>query len=154
MRTWIISTALCLITWACSENGFDDVNSFNDDTSIQTVNGTWKLTSFEDFATEKVEFQNETNSWGRDIIITFNDSINPRSISGENTTNTITGEFEYTSNRQIHVQNLFTTKVGQPDWGNKFSAAILSGDLDFIINKDRLRIFYNSKMNSMTFNKQ
>jgi hypothetical protein len=154
MRALIIAAILCLVTSSCSENELNDGNSFIDNKTIQTVNGTWKLISFEDLMTDKVEFKSETNSWGRDIIITFDDTINPHNVSGINTTNSIKGEFEYISYRHINVQNLYTTKVGQPDWGNKFVDAILSGNLDFKISNDQLRVYYNNKMSSMTFDKQ
>ncbi len=154
MRTFLKLTLLCLILSACSDNGFNDIHTFVDDKSIQTINGTWRLISFEDLVNKKVELNNETNSRGQDVIITLDDTMTPPVFSGVNTTNRLEGGFEYISTRQMKIQTLFTTEVVQPDWGNKFSTALVSGHLDFIVSSRRLRFYYDNRLKSMTFEKQ
>lgn len=145
---------LCSFFYGCSENDFSDVNGFEDDFQIQTLNGTWKVISFEDFALESIEFPNQTNSTGLDVVVTFNDLTTPPNLSGRNTTNTIQGNFEYINSRQLKVFTLASTRVAQPEWGNKFSDAMLNESFQFIISESRLRFYYNDRKNSITFAKQ
>jgi hypothetical protein len=138
----------------CVNNDSYDINQFVDNRSIQTLNGTWKIISFDDHALKKVELPNQDNLRGLEIKITFNDTTKPLSIYGINTTNTINGEFEYIQTRKFKIMNLSTTDVGEPDWGKKFTIAILSKDIEFIISGKRLRVYYNQRVNSMTLEKQ
>ncbi len=138
---------------SCSEDDFD-INSFRDDSSITTLNGTWKVLSFENFNDKKVEFKNQENSWGYDIIVTFDDTKNPNEFSGGNTTNSVFGEFDYVGSRQFKLHRLGTTYVGQPEWADKFSQAVLEGNVNFIINSARLRIYYDNRSKSVTLAKE
>ena len=152
IRTTIIGLML-LGQLSCSNDDFD-INSFEDNTSITTLNGTWKVNSFEDFSADKVEHRTQENSWDKDIIVTFDDTKNPKEISGTNIANRILGEFDYAGQRQFRVSNLGTTDVGQPEWADKFTEAILDGDLTFKINSSGLRIYYDSKTKSVTLIKE
>ena len=133
----------------CAEEDFDKY-SFNDNPTIESLNGTWKVISFENYTEQTVEFKNQENSWGNDIIIIFDDSKTPHELSGINTTNSIFGEFEYTGPRQFKLHHLSTTHVNQPSWANNFNQAILDEDVHFIISQNRLRIFYDQQAKSVT----
>lgn len=137
----------------CADDSFD-VNDFRDDSSIQTLNGEWKVISFEDLIQEQVEFKNEENSWGYDIIVTFDDTTNPHKLSGRNTTNSIFGEFDYLAAREFKLRNLGSTYVNQPEWADKFSKALLDDTARFRINSTRLRIYYDNKTKSVTLQRE
>lgn len=136
----------------CSEDNFD-IHSFRDDPSITTLNGTWKVISFEDFSSNKVEFKTQENSWGYDIIVAFNDTSDPKLFSGRVTTNTVEGEFEYVGPRQFKLNRYGTTFAGQPEWADEFGTAVLDENVTFEINSDRLRIYYDNKSKSVTLAK-
>jgi hypothetical protein len=138
----------------CANNDSYDINQFVDNKSIQTLNGTWKVISFEDHALKSIELPNQENLRGTEIKITFNDTKTPHEINGLNTTNSISGEFDYTPTRKFKIKRLGTTFVAEPAWGTKFSKAIFSNDIEFIINNKRLRVYYNQRVNSMTLEKQ
>jgi hypothetical protein len=145
-------TLLLFVQLSCSN---DEVNigSFNDDPTITTLNGTWKVISFEDFATNTTETKTQENSWGKDIIVSFNDDLNPKLISGQVTTNSVVGEFEYVGQRQFKVNRYGTTFVGQPVWADKFGEA-LSDTVTFGVNKEQLRIYFDNKTKSVTLTKE
>ncbi|MFZ6014428.1 MAG: hypothetical protein ACOYXT_29080 [Bacteroidota bacterium] len=144
-----IIALVCFGQLGCSNESFD-INSFKDDHSITTLNGTWKVISFENYADNRREFKNEENSRGLDITINFNDTKDPNELSGTNTTNTVLGEFEYTGTRKFKITNYGTTEIAQPVWADKFNHAILSGEVDFKINRIGLRIYYDNKTKSVT----
>lgn len=154
MRIHLILIGFVLLgILGCSRDEFD-INDFRDDTSIQTIRGTWKVISFEDFRSDKVEFKTEENSWGYDIIVTFDDSVSPHEVWGRNTTNSINGEFEHVGDRQFQILRLGTTFVNQPEWGDKFSAAITDEHVRFKINSEHLRIYYDNNKKSLTLTKE
>jgi hypothetical protein len=148
-QTLLISL-VCIAFTSCSSDDIS-VDSFRDDTSIESLNGTWRVVSFEDFTTGTVEEKSEQNSWNLDIIVTFDDKQLPASVSGKNTTNTIHGQFAYVGQRGLQVSNLMSTYINQPPWANQFNAAILDGDVSFGINNTQLRIYYANKTKSVTF---
>lgn len=154
MKNLIGFFIVLLLMVGCSDDQVNDFNSFEEDTSITTLNGTWKVVSFEDLENNTVEFKTEENSWGYDIIITFDDSQDPHSIAGKNTTNSVSGDFDYIASRQIKVNRLVSTRVGQPEWGNKFSQALGEGDISFIVNAKKLRFLYDDGGKSITFSKE
>jgi len=137
---------------SCSDDDFDS-NNFRDDTSITTLNGKWKVVSFEDFTKKTTESKNQENSWGMDIIISFNDTVDPKLFSGRVTTNSVTGEFVYVDKRQFKLLSYASTLVGQPEWADKFGIAV-RGDVTYEISDDRLRIYYDNKTKSVTLIKE
>ncbi|MCA6368812.1 MAG: hypothetical protein IM631_21350 [Cytophagales bacterium] len=139
--------------FSCTSNDIS-INSFKDDPSITTLNGTWKVVSFDDLTANTTEFKTQENSWGKDIVVTFNDNINPKLFSGKVTTNSVQGEFEYINQRQFKLKGYGTTFVGQPVWADKFGKAVLDGNVTFRINSERLRIYYDSKTKSVTLTKE
>lgn len=154
MKISLIAVGLTLLgILSCSEEEFDR-NDFWDNSSITTLNGTWKVVSYEDFNTQKVEFRTEENSWGLDVIVTFNDTVDPHEFSGQITTNSVFGEFDYVGKRQFKLHRFGTTFVGQPEWGDKFGTAVLDGVVTFKINAGHLRIYYDGKSKSVTLKKE
>ena len=149
----VLGFILVLALFGCEED--DQARFFvKDDPEISTLNGTWKVISFEDQVTKEITTPTEENSWGLEIVVTFDDSTAPYSISGKNTSNQIFGEFTYQSERSFKVAQLGSTFVNQPEWGDKFSLAVLDGVMEFKINSSHLRIFYESSQKSMTLEKQ
>ena len=134
----------------------DDLNIhwFKDDSSITTLNGTWKVLSYEDYITNRVEVKTEENSRGLDTIVTFDDTKDPNELSGTNTTNTARGEFEYIETRTFRLSSYTPTEVAQPEWANKFDEAITDGELEFKINSTGLRIYYDSNNKSVTLTRE
>jgi hypothetical protein len=145
---------LCFIAQlSCSDDGLDP-NDFVDDASIQTLNGTWKVESFEDYETGQVEYQTQANSSGYDIVITFDDTKDPKVFGGQVTTNGVAGEFEYIGERGLDVLSYASTFINQPEWGDKFGAAFGDDDISFRINSQRLRILYDGRKKGVTLSKQ
>ena len=152
MRTQATIIGLLLLgQLSCSDDNID-ISSFKDDSSISTLNGTWRVYSFENFTTNSVEYRTQENSWDKYITVTFDDTQNPKELSGTNITNTILGEFDYVGQRQFKMNTLSTTQVGQPKWADKFTDAVLDNEVSFKINDRQLRIYYENKTKSMTLN--
>ena len=152
IRTAVIGFVI-LGLLSCSNNE-TDINSLKDGSSLTTLSGTWKVISFADYNLNSVEVKDQENSWGLDIIVTFDDSSSPDVLSGKNTTNTITGDFNYTGIRKFRVNQLSTTKVAQPIWANKFSQAILDTDINYFISDSELIIYYDNNTKSMTMKRE
>ena len=150
--TTIVIGLVILGQLSCSSDNID-INIFKDDSSL-TLDGTWKVLSFEDYSTNTTEFKTQENSWGLDIIVTFNDNLNPKLFSGKVTTNSVAGEFEYVGQRQFKLSRYGTTFVGQPIWADKFGTAVLDGDVSFKVNSEKLRIYYNNKTKSVTLTRE
>ena len=154
MRTWTVIIGLALFGQLSCSNEDLDIKSFNDDSSITTLNGKWKVLSFENYTDNIREFKNQENSRGLDIIINFDDTKNPNELSGTNTTNTVFGEFEYIDTRKLKINNYGTTEVAQPVWADKFNQAILDGEVNFKINVTGLRIYYDNETKSVTLTRE
>jgi hypothetical protein len=156
IRTAIIAAIIGLVYFgllSCSNDNFD-INSFYDDSSITTIDGTWKVLSFENYTDNSREFRNQANSNGLDISIIFNDTKDPHELSGTNTTNTVFGEYEYIGTRKFKIINYGTTYVAQPVWADKFNHAILDGEVNFKINLTELRIYYDNETKSVTLTRE
>jgi hypothetical protein len=152
MRTILIGLIL-IAQLSCSDEN-SDIHSFTDDLSITTLNGRWRVISFEDFTTNTVEYQTQENSWDKDIIVTFNDALLPKLLSGEVTTNSVHGEFDYVGPRQFKLNKYETTFVAQPSWADKFGTAVNDNTATFKINSDKLRIYYSNNTKSVTLAKE
>ena len=138
---------------SCSNEDFN-INSFNDDSSVTTLNGTWKVVSFENYTDNSREFKNQENSRGLDIIINFDDTKDPGELSGTNTTNTVFGEFEYIGIRRFKITGYGSTYVAQPVWADQFNQAILDGEMNFRINVTGLRIYYDNETKSVSLTRE
>ena len=154
MRSWTPVIAFLVFGQLGCSNEDLDINSFKDESSITTLNGTWKVLSFEDYSNHSREFKNEENSRGLDIIVTFDDTKDPNELSGINTTNTIAGKFDYTGSRDFEISTYGSTYVAQPAWADKFNQAVLDGELSFRINAAKLRVYYDNQMKSVTLTRE
>lgn len=150
----ILIIAFALVGQLSCSNEDLDIKSFHDDPSITTLNGTWKVLSFENYTDNTREFKNEDNSRGLDTIIKFDDSKDPKELLGTNTTNKVSGEFEYIGTRKFKVNHYWTTEVGQPVWADKFNQAIIDGEVSFKINVTGLRIYYDTETKSVTLTRE
>ncbi len=140
MKTGILVIGLFLISvLRCTEEEFDN-----------SLNGSWTVFSFENLVTGTTEFRNQENSWGKEIRVTFDDTVDPKTISGINTTNQIFGEFTLVGNSRFAVSNLGSTYANQPRWSDQFLKAILDPNLTFRISKDRLIISYDNRTKRVT----
>lgn len=152
MRTVLI----CLLIFAqlgCADHDID-MQLFVDDVDIVSMNGTWEVLSFENYADKSREFKTEENSDGLDIVITFDDTKTPHEFSGNNTRNSVVGTFVYPMTRKFKVITYFSTEVAQPIWGDKFNEALASGEMEFKVNKTELRLFYDSGARSVTLSRR
>src|SRR5687768_14909775 len=137
LRLTIIGVAI-LSLLSCSDN----------DSSMNTLNGTWRVESFTDLTTGTVEHKTQENSWNMDITVKFDDTKNE--LSGTNISNTILADFNYVGSRQILVTNLMSTKVNQPKWADQFTVAILDTKATFQVNAEKLKIYYANKTKSVS----
>jgi len=140
MKRLILVIGLLLIgIFSCTNDTFDN-----------SLNGSWTVFSFQNLTTGTTEFKTQENSWDKDIKVKFDDTVNPKTLSGTNITNQIFGEFSFVGQNQFKVSNLGSTEVNQPRWADEFLVAILDQSLSFKITSDRLVIFYNNKTKSVT----
>jgi len=140
MKRLILVIGLLLIgIFSCTNDTFDN-----------SLNGSWTVFSFQNLTTGTTEFKTQENSWDKDIKVKFDDTVNPKTLSGTNITNQIFGEFSFVGQNQFKVSNLGSTEVNQPRWADEFLVAILDQNLSFKITSDRLVIFYNNKTKSVT----
>jgi hypothetical protein len=161
----VIFSLLLLAQLSCSDNAVDPSStpdpsipaSFNDDPSIYTLNGTWKVHSFENLTSNAIEYKTQKNSGGQDVIVEFNDTKDPHGFSGIKTTNSFGGEFEYAGSRQFKLEGVISTLAGQPKWVDEFDKFIvyaLHKEVTFIINEEMLRIYYDYNTKSVTLIKE
>jgi len=150
MRLLTIIVALVTLPMpGCLEDSFD-VNGFRDDPSVASLNGKWKVISFEDYSKRTVEFKTQDNSWNGDICVTFDDTVDPKWFAGGIITNHVFGEFDYLGDRHFRLRRLGTTFVGEPAWGDKFRKAVCGERVKFKINAQRLRLYFDNNRQSVT----
>ena len=82
-----------------------DSNSEGNTSAAVTMNGSWRVVSFENYDENSVIYLTEENSKGLDITITFDEGADPHKLSGRNTTNDIFGTFEYLTGNKILVDS-------------------------------------------------
>lgn len=131
-----------------------ELQGCTDEISHDSLNGSWTVFSFQNLATGTTEFRTQENSWNKNITVQFDVTGNPKTISGKNTTNNISGEFNYVGENQFQVSNLQSTYVNQPRWAFEFITAITSQDLTFEIIDDTLVISYDNKSKSVALKRE
>jgi hypothetical protein len=153
MRKFFVIIAIAML--GCSDDDVNhssfDINFFKDNPNIQSINGTWKVVSFEDYSNKSVEVATDENSSGQDILVTFDDTKNPKTFSGKNTTNFVSGVFDYASTRSLKTNGLVSTLISQPPWADQFLSVFNNATADFIVSENRLRIYFDGKNKSVTF---
>jgi hypothetical protein len=152
MRYYIL---VILATFLVSCKNDDLVNlNIQDDLSITTINGTWRLIAYKELDTKNVIRKDSSNSWGSEVIVAFDDTIDPSAISGRNTTNRIFGGFEYLNERSFRTSGLLSTRVSQPEWGDRFVDLVSESDLRFKVNESQLQLFNEQQQLSALFEKE
>ena len=166
MRSSLVIISLLLLgQLSCSNDDIDNSPtpdpsipaSFNDDPSISTLNGLWKVYSFENLTANTIEYKTLKNSGGQDIIVEFDDTKAPHGFSGIKTTNSFGGEFNYLGSRQFKLKGVVSTLAGQPTWADEFDKLVGYGlyeEVTFIINDEMLRIYYSYNTKSVTLIKE
>ena len=138
MKVWLLYLGLIALLLGCDDD-FESL-AIQDDASVLSLNGTWRLVAYEDYRQNEIITKTEENSWGRDVVITFDDTTDPFGINGQNTTNSVFCSFDYTERRSIRVPALGSTYVNQPEWGNLFNR-LMRDELTFQINTSYLKIY-------------
>jgi hypothetical protein len=124
--------------------------SGKDNPAITSINGTWKVIAYEDLASNTAILKDSANSWGGlDVVLTFEGNR----ISGQNTTNQVSGRFSYKGTRGISVEEYGGTEIGEPQWGRMFGDAVFKFQT-FTINERHLTFYYNNGNNLVRLEKQ
>jgi hypothetical protein len=132
----------------CADTGGSNAEETN--SALVSLNGTWRVVSFENYDENSVIYPTEENSGGYDITITFDESGDPYQLTGRNATNDIYGTFEYLSDNKVHVIHFTSSKVAQPELADEFSRALTSEHLEFEIVNGRLKLYYEEKDRGVT----
>ena len=144
---FILLASVALFTNACETD--EKIITYN-------LEGNWKVISFENYETSTSIIKTEENTWTQfnngDISVSFDGSgLAGGVMSGINVTNSFSGSYTIGSAGEISIKNVGWTKINEPEWGKLFHS-IQSAQTYGLIN-GRLRIFYNDKKNSITFEK-
>jgi hypothetical protein len=132
---------LLLILGACNK----------DNTTTDTLNGTWKLLKYHNLTTGTSE--SEPPNISRSIIIEFSDNRIKGNMNGHTVTNTVGGEYELLQDNKMKTLSFGGTKVGEPNWGDKFWDAIQAAS-SYRRQSDKLYIHFNADTEKMEFKKQ
>jgi choline kinase len=118
------------------------------------IDGIWVVISFENLATGVIEYRTQENSWNKEIVVAFDDTRTPKTISGTTISNEISGEFIYVNQDQFKVTKLESTQIYQPRWADEFVKAIADENLTFKITDDRLVIYYANASKKVTLQRR
>jgi hypothetical protein len=159
MRKPLLYTAV-LLTVFCSCKK-DSILSFQDDPSITSVYGTWKLISRENYYTNEVFYKQTADVQGYcnssracDIILTFSKINSENKISGHTITNEVYGEFTFDqAMRHFNIVEFGGTKIGEPMWSDNIWKNINHIE-SYKINGQFLRLYLDNKPESLTFERQ
>jgi hypothetical protein len=142
-KLFVAIICIFIFTVSCDKERINE--NFHDDTSIQNINGKWKVVSYEDFEKASVTVKSDVDSWnGMDVILTFSND----SLWGYCTTNTMMGNYTL-AGRYIHITSYGGTKIGQPEWGNMFTRVVYDF-ASFAVNEHQLRLYYDDSEKSVT----
>jgi hypothetical protein len=123
----------------------------NTTTTIDTLNGKWKLVKYHNLNTGTSE--PEPSNISRSIIIEFSDNRIKGNMNGHTVTNTVSGEYELLQNNKMKTLSFGGTKMGEPTWGDKFWDAIHAAS-SYKGQSDKLYIQFNADTEKMEFKKQ
>ena len=126
-------------------------NKDNTTTTTDTLNGKWKLVKYHNLTTGTSE--SEPSNIYRSIIIEFSDNGIRGNMNGHTGTNTVAGEYELLQDNKLKTLSFGGTKIGEPDWGEKFWNAIHSAS-SYERKSDKLYIHFNADTEQMEFKKQ
>jgi hypothetical protein len=123
----------------------------NKDDSTATLNGKWKLIKYYNLTVGTSEF--EPTNISRSIVIDFSDNGSKGKMDGYTVTNSVSGEYELLIDNKMKTLSFGGTKVGEPNWGNKFWSAIHSAS-SYERKGNKLHIYFNSDAEEMEFERQ
>ena len=158
--TFLVLTCF-LFSFSCSKENTDKSLTIKDDLTIKTVYGRWKLLSKDNLVTNKSIYKtpDQIESFCNtrricDIILTFSGSAANDTITGHTITNEIFGSFSFNpAVRTFKTIEFGGTKVGEPKWADHVWDNMYRIEA-FAVNQKYLRLFFNSKTESLTFQKQ
>jgi hypothetical protein len=125
--------------------------SCNKDDRTGTLNGKWKLIKYYNLTIGTSE--SEPTNISRSIIIDFSDNGSKGKMDGHTVTNSVSGEYELLIDNKMKTLSFGGTKVGEPNWGNKFWNAIHTAS-SYDLQSNKLHIYFNSDIEKMEFEKQ
>jgi hypothetical protein len=153
--SFIVTLTILIAVCSCEKD--NPVKAIYDDKNITTIAGTWKVISYDDFTSNTQIKKDTNNTWTNfnngDVIVTFTDTLPLGRIHGRTVTNEVFGNYTLLGPRTINVENFGGTLINQPDWADFFWENIKKSE-EYSVNNTHLRIFYNSKKNSITFEKE
>jgi hypothetical protein len=123
----------------------------NKDDSTATLNGKWKLIKYYNLTVGTSEF--EPIDISRSIVIDFSDNGSKGKMDGYTVTNSVSGEYELLIDNKMKTLSFGGTKVGEPNWGNKFWSAIHSAS-SYERKSNKLHIYFNFDAEEMEFERQ
>ena len=154
-----LAVVIILFCIACDDNS---VNEIRETSEAQGLNRTWKVVKFIDLSNNHsiTDTPDNTFELGREIVITFDVSEVPHRFQGANTTNWISGTFEYLYQGQqlvgelapsdrIEVHEVASTYVAQPEWADLFNLHF-DGKMRYEKSGERLT-FFNDKSFAIVF---
>ena len=126
-------------------------NKDNTITTTETLNGKWKLVKYHNLTNGTSE--SEPSNISRSIIIEFSDNGINGKMNGQTVTNSVSGEYELLQDKKMKTLSFGGTKIGEPNWGDKFWDAIHAAS-SFERQNDKLYIHFNVDSEKMEFKKQ
>jgi hypothetical protein len=144
VRSKINCTIILLLTLAAC-------NKDNTTTTIDTLNGKWKLVNYHNLITGTSEA--EPSNISRSIIVEFSDNRSRGNMNGHTVTNTVSGEYELLQDNKMKTLSFGGTKIGEPNWGAKFWDAIHAAS-SYKRQSGKLYIQFNADTEKMEFKKQ
>ncbi|HNL82237.1 MAG TPA: hypothetical protein PKG56_02495 [Chitinophagaceae bacterium] len=125
-------------------------NKDNTTTTSDSLNGKWKLVKYYNLTTGTIE--SEPSNISRSIILELSDNRIQGNISGHTVTNSVSGEYELLKDNKKKTLSFGGTKIGEPNWGDKFWDAIHATS-SYERQSDKLYIYFNADMEKMEFKK-
>ncbi|HMZ46271.1 MAG TPA: hypothetical protein PLU36_05660 [Chitinophagaceae bacterium] len=125
-------------------------NKDNTTTTSDSLNGKWKLVKYYNLTTGTIE--SEPSNISRSIILELSDNRIQGNISGHTVTNSVSGEYELLKDNKMKTLSFGGTKIGEPNWGDKFWDAIHATS-SYERQSDKLYIYFNADMEKMEFKK-
>lgn len=116
-----------------------------------TLNGEWKLVKYKSSSSGASEI--EPVDIARSIIIRFSDNTIKGAMNGQTVTNAVSGEYELGGQGKMKTLSFGGTKVGEPNWGERFWDAIHAAS-SYQRKHDKLYIYFNADAEIMEFVKQ
>ena len=152
---FIATLTILIVICGCAKE--KSIQTINEDKSTTTIAGTWKVVSYDDLANNTQITKYNNNTWTNfnngDVIITFQDTLDTGLIHGVTVINGVSGNYILSNQRKIRVENFMGTEINQPVWANLFWENLPKSE-EYSVNNTQLRLFYNSKKNSITFEKK